>query len=262
VREKEKKDPGNPFAGLDSSLFPPAKEGTLSLRSARTVTGPPADKAGASASLARGPSLLPFAEAAEAGGADQEKLDFFQAMAGVSPLAGRGREVPSEPEAAPAPRSAPGNPLQDIVDGKLAFALSGSDEYAEGHVVGLDMLTVGKLQARQYSPESHIDLHGLNSWQAFQNMVHFFRAAYIKGERTVLVVTGRGRNSPNGVPVLRFKVQEWLTQEPLRRVVLAFCTAKQEDGGLGALYVLLRKHRKNSGKIRWDAIPADPDFLP
>ena len=92
-------------------------------------------------------------------------------------------------------------------------------------------------------------------------MVGFFRSAYYKGVRTALVVTGRGLNSPNGVPVLRFKVQQWLTQEPFRRVVLAFCTAKREDGGPGALYVLLRKYRKNSGKVRWDAMPADPDLF-
>ena len=147
------------------------------------------------------------------------------------------------------------------MDGKVEFSLSGTDEFMEGHVVGLDLLTVGKLQARHYSPEAHIDLHGLNSEQAFQHMVGFFRSAYYKGVRTALVVTGRGLNSPNGVPVLRFKVQQWLTQEPFRRVVLAFCTAKREDGGPGALYVLLRKYRKNSGKVRWDAMPADPDLF-
>jgi DNA-nicking Smr family endonuclease len=261
MRGQEKKDPANPFAGLDSSQFPPAKEG-MRARHPAPKTRSFADKAVASAALSREPAASLFPEAAEQGGADEESRAFLHAMTGVSPLAGRGREVPAEPEAAPAPRDAPGNPLQDIVDGKLEFALSGSDEYAEGHVVGLDPLTVGKLQARQYSPEAHIDLHGLNSEQAFGNLVHFFRTSYLKGVRTVLIVTGRGRNSPNGVPVLRFKVQGWLTQEPFRRVVLAFCTAKQEDGGLGALYVLLRKHKKNSGKVRWDATPADPDLLP
>lgn len=192
---------------------------------------------------------------------DAETDAFHRAVAGVAPLPGKGRAVVPEPEPQPAPAFEPSNPLQDLVDGKVEFALSGTDEFMEGHVVGLDLLTVGKLQARQYSPETHIDLHGLNSEQAFQHLVAFFRNAYYKGARTALVVTGRGLNSPNGVPVLRFKVQQWLTQEPFRRVVLAFCTAKREDGGPGALYVLLRKHRKNSGKVRWDAVPTDPDLF-
>jgi len=34
--------------------------------------------------------------------------------------------------------------------------------------------------------------------------------------------------------------------------VLAFCTAQPKDGGAGAIYVLLRKQKKNQGKIQWD----------
>lgn len=192
---------------------------------------------------------------------DEESDAFYRAVTDVAPLAGKGRAVPPEPVPAPTPEIPAHNPLQDIVDGKVEFALSGTDEFMEGHVVGLDLLTVGKLQARQYSPEAHIDLHGLNSEQAFHQLVAFFRSAYHKGVRTALVVTGRGLNSPNGTPVLRCKVQQWFTQDPFRRVVLAFCTAKREDGGPGALYVLLRKYRKNSGKVRWDAMPADPDLF-
>lgn len=192
---------------------------------------------------------------------DEESGAFYRAVADVAPLAGKGRAVPPEPVPVPTPEVPPHNPLQDIVDGKVEFALSGTDEFMEGHVVGLDLMTVGKLQARQYSPEAHIDLHGLNSEQAFHQLVAFFRGAYHKGVRTALVVTGRGLNSPNGTPVLRYKVQQWFTQEPFRRVVLAFCTAKREDGGPGALYVLLRKYRKNSGKVRWDAMPTDPDLF-
>lgn len=192
---------------------------------------------------------------------DEESGAFYRAVADVAPLTGKGRAVPPEPIPTPTPEMPPHNPLQDIVDGKVEFALSGTDEFMEGHVVGLDLMTVGKLQARQYSPEAHIDLHGLNSEQAFHQLVTFFRGAYHKGVRTALVVTGRGLNSPNGTPVLRYKVQQWFTQEPFRRVVLAFCTAKREDGGPGALYVLLRKYRKNSGKVRWDAMPTDPDLF-
>ena len=106
-----------------------------------------------------------------------------------------------------------------------------------------------------------MDLHGLNSEQAFWNLVGFFRGAYYKGLRVVLIVTGRGLNSPLGVPVLKSCVQQWMMQEPFRRVVLAFCSARQEDGGTGAFYVLLRKRKKNSGKIRWDDIPEDLEFI-
>lgn len=186
---------------------------------------------------------------------------FFKAVADVKSLDGKGRAVnpcPKEVNLTPPPVS---NPLQDFMDGKLEFALNATEEYVEGHILGIDLLTVGKLQNRQYSPEAHIDLHGLNAEQAYHNLIAFFRNSYQRGLRTVLVVTGKGKNSINGMPVLRTKVQEWFTKEPFRRVVIAFCTAKQEDGGSGALYVLIRKQKKTNGKVYWDLTPTDSDFF-
>ena len=206
-----------------------------------------------------------MADALAGQSAPDEMQHFMRAMAGlkgVAPLGGKGREVPLEPipPALPVPPD-DRHPLQDFMEGKLEFTLASTEEYVEGHVIGLDLLLVSKLQNGQFSPEAHLDLHGLNAEQAFQNLVSFIRGAYMRGLRTVLLVPGRGRNSPSGVGVLREKVQDWLTQEPFRRVVLAFCTARSTDGGTGALYVLLRKFRKNHGKVYWDRRPADPDLL-
>lgn len=189
-----------------------------------------------------------------------DSRDFFSAIKGTVPLNGRGRDVPVEPEPPVVPVTDPRHPLQDFMEGKVEFSVASTDEYAEGHVVGLDLMIVSQLQSRQFSPEAHIDLHGLNCEQAFQNLVGFFRSSYYKGVRTVLVVTGRGLNSLNGVPILRSRVQQWLTQDPFKRVVLAFCTARQEDGGAGAFYVLLRRRKKSYGKIHWDVMPSDPDL--
>lgn len=191
---------------------------------------------------------------------DNEDL-FLDAMGAVTPLSGRGREVNPETPLPVPPPSPEENPLQDFMDGKLAFTLASTDEYVEGHVVGLDLMLVSKLQNGQFSPEGHIDLHGLNTVQAFQALLGFMRNAYMKGNRTVLVVPGRGKNSPMGMGVLREKIQEWFTQEPFRRVILAFCTARSVDGGTGAMYVLLRKFKKTNGKVYWDKRPTDPDLI-
>ncbi len=187
--------------------------------------------------------------------------DFYKAMQDVKSLDGKGRAVvpcPKELNVIPPPAT---NPLQDFMDGKLEFALNATEDYVEGHILGMDLMTVGKLQSRQYSPEAHIDLHGLNVEQAYYNLVAFFRNSYQRGLRTVLVVTGEGKNSVNGMPILRNKVQEWFTKDPFRRVVIAFCTAKQEDGGTGALYVLIRKQKKTNGKVCWDLTPTDSVFF-
>lgn len=189
---------------------------------------------------------------------DAEAL-FAGAMRGVQPLEGKGRDIPPRlPVPERAARAA--QSLQDMLEGHLEFALTMSGEYLEGYVVGLDAMIMNKLRAGQYSPEAYLDLHGLTAAQAFHALVGFFRGAWYKGMRTLLVVPGRGRNSPDGIGVLRAKLQDWLTQEPFKRVVLAFCSAKPSDGGAGSVYILLRKYRKK-GKICWERLPADPDLF-
>lgn len=189
--------------------------------------------------------------------ADEENA-FWKAMQEVAPLPGNGRAVSPMPKREVAP-----NATQDIMasfmEGKLEFALANTDEYCEGHVVGLDEITMNKLRSGSLSPEAHLDLHGLNTVQAFEAMRNFMRASWYKALRTVLIIPGRGQNSPNGIGILRSKVQDWLTQEPFRRVVLAFCTAQQLDGGLGSMYVLLRKYKKK-GRIYWERTPNDVDL--
>lgn len=190
---------------------------------------------------------------------DDESAAFLRAMGDARPLPGRGREV--APAAGPV-TPPPGSELsfRELMEGTLEFAVSHSDEYLEGQVVGLDPLIMGRLRAGSLSPEAHLDLHGLNSAQAFEALRDFMRGAWYRSLRVVLVVPGRGRNSPQGQAVLREKLQLWLTQEPFKRVVLAFCTARPHDGGPGSVYVLLRKFRKK-GRIFWERMPMDPDLV-
>jgi DNA-nicking Smr family endonuclease len=184
--------------------------------------------------------------------------DFAGAMRDVRPLKSKGRDVPrnAAPHAVLTPQQ---QSFQELLESTLEFALSFSEDYIEGHVVGLERGILQKLRARQYSPEAHLDLHGLNANQAFNALVGFVRHSWHRGMRTLLLIPGRGKNSWDGVAVLRERVQSWLTQDPLKRVVLAFCTAKPVDGGPGSLYVLLRKYKKK-GKIYWERCPADLDL--
>ena len=179
-------------------------------------------------------------------------------MRDVRPLKNRGRDVPlnAEPSAVPEPQQPS---FQAMLENTLEFALHFSEEYAEGHVVGLESLILLKLRAGQYRPEAHLDLHGLNARQAFDALAAFIRRSWHRGMRTLLLIPGRGKNSPDGVALLRERVQTWLSREPLKRVVLAFCTARPVDGGPGSLYVLLRKYKKK-GKIHWERCPVDLDM--
>ncbi len=183
---------------------------------------------------------------------------FLQATKDVVPLAGRGRDVVPEVLGVNVNQYNEED-FRRLLEGKLEFSLALKGEYLEGHVVGLDPRILENLRAGNYSPEAHIDLHGLNAMQAYRALLEFFRRSWYKGLRAVLIVPGRGKNSLNGFAVLRDKLQLWLTQDPFKRVVLAFCTAQAIDGGPGSVYVLLRKYKKK-GKIHWERIPADADL--
>jgi DNA-nicking Smr family endonuclease len=191
---------------------------------------------------------------------------FAQAMSDVVPLSKnlKGRRIanPVPPRESPWPdEQGPGedcwvaNYLRNLVQGRVEFKLSYSEEYMHGHIHGLDRKILEKLKAGQFSVESHLDLHGYNALQARDAAYDYLRVQYQLGRRCVLLIPGRGRNSPGGQALIREELPLWMTRDPLRRVILAFCTALPQHGGAGAVYVLLRKRKKTQGKIRWD-LPA------
>jgi DNA-nicking Smr family endonuclease len=192
---------------------------------------------------------------------EEDEALFAEAVQGVQPLEGGGRDVPLAVPSAQPQVMPEADYLHDFLRGKFEFALEYTEEFFEGHVRGLDPLVRGKLRAGQYSSEAHVDLHGLNAEQACQALVLFLGSAFQKGQRTVIVVTGRGKNSPDGQSILRQHSRDWFTRDPLKRIVLAFCTARPHDGGGGAFYVLLRKGKKKQGKIRWERGPWEEDLL-
>jgi DNA-nicking Smr family endonuclease len=191
-----------------------------------------------------------------------DKDVFFRAMQGVKPLDGKGRDI------APVGMIKQVDPIEDdnsldvlnkLVNGHIEFDIEYSDEYIQGYVHGINSKTFRRLKAGNLSIQAHLDLHGNNAHQARILLLNFIREQYINNKKCVLIIPGRGRNSPLGSPVLRNEVQTWLTQEPLKRIVLAFCSAQQRHGGTGALYVLLRNYKKTGGKIFWDKFFVDPE---
>ncbi|MDQ7832167.1 MAG: Smr/MutS family protein [Desulfovibrionaceae bacterium] len=191
--------------------------------------------------------------------AEDEETLFARAMSGVQTMDGvlRGRAVvpkPAESSLRKASESDPdgANALLDLVAGRVEFELSFTDEYMQGFVRDMDQKVFRQLRAGQFSPEAHLDMHGQNAAQAQLALLHFVRENYLAGKRCLLIIPGRGANSPGGLPVLKEELKTWLTRDPLKRVVLAFATALPRHGGAGALYVLLRKFKKTKGKVRWE----------
>lgn len=78
--------------------------------------------------------------------------------------------------------------------------------------------------------------------QAHRALSAFIIGHAAAGRRCVRVITGKGRYREAG-GVLRTEVPRWLNEPGLNERVLAFTHARREDGGEGALYVLLRRKR-------------------
>ena len=110
-----------------------------------------------------------------------------------------------------------------------------------GQVAGVDKRQAERLRRGRTGIEARIDLHGLTLESAHRKLTAFLEHAQEAGQRAVLVVTGKGVREGTGV--IRAQVPRWLNEPRLRPLVLAYEYAQPKDGGMGALYILLRKKR-------------------
>ena len=83
-----------------------------------------------------------------------------------------------------------------------------------------------------------LDLHGYLRDEALRRLEHFIAGAHHRGRKAVLVITGKGINSPEG-PVLQGAVADWLREQG-RALVAEFEQAPRDKGGSGAFVVFLR----------------------
>jgi DNA-nicking Smr family endonuclease len=184
-------------------------------------------------------------------GTDKEPDEFntfVEAMSGVKPLScGKTRNIrkwgnhikPSHPP--PDNDKEAMDHLRRLVRGSVEMDITFSDEYVEGCVKGLNRKIMKKLKGGELPVQDYVDLHGLTKQGAEEEVKNFLLRSYKTGLRCVLIVHGRGLNSPDSFPVIKEGLSTWLGRGAVRKIVLAFATARPYDGGTGAIYVLLRK---------------------
>ncbi|MBI3770963.1 MAG: Smr/MutS family protein [Deltaproteobacteria bacterium] len=239
-----------PFRGLAGKVRPTAPPfAPRSLPSSKPAKKPakPATAVRARSSGRRAP-VRPSVPPKAAVALEDDHAFFERAMADVRRLQVDGR-VDAPPPAlhvrrAPVSEEAEALvALSDLVAGTGAFDVSDSAEYVEGAVVGLDPRILRRLRRGEFAYQAYVDLHGMSAAAARLAVERFICDAFASGNRAVLVVHGRGRNSKDNVPVLKERLKSWLARGRIGRVVLAFSSARPADGGTGALYVLLRRRR-------------------
>lgn len=105
---------------------------------------------------------------------------------------------------------------------------------------GMQSMTLRKLRRGHWVVQGELDLHGHTTVEARTALAAFLHACLRDGIRCVRIVHGKGLRSKNREPVLKTKVGNWLRQ---REEILAFCQARQSDGGSGAVIALLKTRR-------------------
>lgn len=98
--------------------------------------------------------------------------------------------------------------------------------------------TLKRLATGQYSVQDEIDLHHLRAADAEALLKRFLNQARADAHFCLRVIHGKGLRSENA-PVLKALVDRLLRQ---RGDVLAFASAPANQGGTGAVLVLLNRH--------------------
>jgi len=111
---------------------------------------------------------------------------------------------------------------------------------------GIDGNTKRRLEKGDLQPSAKLDLHGLTEAAAHGALLTFLHTAHRRGDRLVLIVTGKGpleEAAPKARygGVLRRAVPRWLEEAPMASVIADKRWAHRRHGGDGALYIYLRK---------------------
>lgn len=111
----------------------------------------------------------------------------------------------------------------------------------------MDKNLAKRFKREEFIVEDVLDLHGVVEKVAFDNVCNFIKRAYLNNKRCVLIITGKGIDgelfSEKGV--LRKSVPNWLSNSEISSLILAYKNPSERLGGIGALYILLRKNLEN-----------------
>lgn len=171
---------------------------------------------------------------------DQDEMALFHAaMRDVAPLPSVDRVFHRDSNITPIPRkkSAQERTLtQDTLSDHIALEIAAGDEWSYARP-GLSRQTLRRLRRGYWGIQDDLDLHGYTRDEARQELTVFLDESVQNKFRCVRIIHGKGLSSKNREPVLKTRIGNWLMQ---RADVLAFCQARPEDGGGGAILILLK----------------------
>jgi DNA-nicking Smr family endonuclease len=105
-----------------------------------------------------------------------------------------------------------------------------------------------KVRRGRIDIDGTIDLHGLTQAEARETLRRYIGARAARGDRTLLVITGKGKPTENDYisamterGILRTMLPIWLSEPGLSHLISGWSLAARGHGGEGAWYVRLRR---------------------
>lgn len=174
---------------------------------------------------------------------ESEEEVFRRAMEGVTPIERRPGPDPFRrplQQTARDPEAEELRMMQEAAE-ESSIPVPEHPEYIEGWIGVAGLRYISGLRNGTYSIQGQLDLHGLTRPEARAAVEEFIVRMSRFHSCCVKIIHGRGINSPGDRAVLKENLQSWLSTRRMSRRVVAYASAPVADGGVGAVYVLLRQ---------------------
>lgn len=171
---------------------------------------------------------------------DEDDTLFRRLMAETRPLKTARRVAPVTNKPKPRARFARADAeavLEESLSADIDDSAAGLFDAMHFKRASVGRSTMRLLARGSYAVQAEIDLHGMTLAEAKPRLEEFVRRCATNHKLCIRIVHGKGLGSGERGPVLKQAVNRWLRRWD---VVLAFTSARQVDGGTGAVYVLLR----------------------
>lgn len=105
------------------------------------------------------------------------------------------------------------------------------------HEKGIRLQDMARLKNSDFQLSAQLDLHGKTQQEAEEAIQNFIQDALAHRMKYVRIIHGKGYNSESDFPILKN-----LCYQQLKRLssVVAFCSAPEKNGGVGALNIQLK----------------------
>lgn len=179
--------------------------------------------------------------------APEEAALWKRVIASVTPMPGKRPAVSSPELTAPVREPAKSKAVAPGVPPAKIARKSPPAPVSREHANTLDASWDRRLSRGLVGPDSSIDLHGHSLASAYDRLDHGLELAIRRGDRVLLLVTGKPprpeSERPHARGAIRAAVGDWIASSRHADRIAAVRGAHPRHGGSGALYIVLRRPR-------------------